>query len=321
MTNTKTFTSHFSGPGSMTELARRASGTENIRLGIRPFGFHAGNMVPLVAYPIRLCEMMTEMGKVPRFNFYLFLNDYEQHAITGPDLEKYEFNRLPADTTIQFSPAPPGMDGSASKYWGEVIVEQVREITRRFPETTVTATFTSELKQYKVFRDVVTQVLRDQEAISDILRKVTGKEVLPGAKFAAAICPKTKMPVLDNRVSDNGQIELHYLNGEVVVYNFEELDYWVDHNPMALTSITQFQIDLCLTGIDHLEDGDLAIRAEMIKYFGLEDMIKDFSTVYAPMIFDANGVKMSKSRGNTEPGVLDVIIQQISQHEAVGVTY
>ena len=40
------------------ELATTLSGKENIYLGIRPYGFHAGNKIPFVIYPMLLCEEM-----------------------------------------------------------------------------------------------------------------------------------------------------------------------------------------------------------------------------------------------------------------------
>lgn len=38
-------------------LAREVRGDENIHIGIRPYGFHAGNNLALVAYPYILCDM------------------------------------------------------------------------------------------------------------------------------------------------------------------------------------------------------------------------------------------------------------------------
>ena len=56
------------------ELATTLSGKENIYLGIRPYGFHAGNKIPFVIYPMLYCEEMQRAGKIPAFNFFLFIN-------------------------------------------------------------------------------------------------------------------------------------------------------------------------------------------------------------------------------------------------------
>ena len=52
------------------ELATTLSGKENIYLGIRPYGFHAGNKIPFVIYPMLLCE---EMEKYPPLLFIYLL--------------------------------------------------------------------------------------------------------------------------------------------------------------------------------------------------------------------------------------------------------
>jgi len=45
------------------KLAQEISGEENIYLGIRPYGFHAGNMLPFVLYPILLGQELKNLAK------------------------------------------------------------------------------------------------------------------------------------------------------------------------------------------------------------------------------------------------------------------
>jgi hypothetical protein len=58
-------------------LSDELLGVENIYLGIRPYGFHAGNATVFVGYPLLLCDALSKKGKIPRFTCYLFINDWE----------------------------------------------------------------------------------------------------------------------------------------------------------------------------------------------------------------------------------------------------
>lgn len=94
------------------EIAAEFSGEENVYLGIRPYGFHAGNQLPFMVYTYLLCEETKKNGKEPRYNFYLFFNDWEQDGLDGPNPQEYPFNILPKNTTLQFSPS-----GFEKKAW------------------------------------------------------------------------------------------------------------------------------------------------------------------------------------------------------------
>lgn len=57
----------------LKEIAKEFKGTENIFLGIKPYGFHAGNKIPFVAYPMLLCEELEKNNKKAQFNFFCIL--------------------------------------------------------------------------------------------------------------------------------------------------------------------------------------------------------------------------------------------------------
>lgn len=50
-------------------LAQTLTGTENVYLGIRPYAFHAGNMVTMIVYPLLLCREIERLGKTAGLNF------------------------------------------------------------------------------------------------------------------------------------------------------------------------------------------------------------------------------------------------------------
>ncbi len=49
----------------LVELVSTLNGNERIHVGIRPYGFHAGNVVALVSYPKLLCEEYKRQYKKP----------------------------------------------------------------------------------------------------------------------------------------------------------------------------------------------------------------------------------------------------------------
>lgn len=40
----------------LKNLAKKIKGNENVHIGIRPYGFHGGNVLSLVVYPYLLCK-------------------------------------------------------------------------------------------------------------------------------------------------------------------------------------------------------------------------------------------------------------------------
>ncbi len=77
-------------------------GDENVYLGIRPSGFHSGNALTLVIYPMLMCKLLLKKrGITPKFTFYLFLNDWEQDEIDGEDPKLFPFNIFPKKPTLQ----------------------------------------------------------------------------------------------------------------------------------------------------------------------------------------------------------------------------
>jgi len=69
----------------LLELAPTLEGGENIYLGVRPYAFHAGNIVAMVIYPLLLCEEVEKLGKKAQFSFFVFINDWEQDRLAGLD--------------------------------------------------------------------------------------------------------------------------------------------------------------------------------------------------------------------------------------------
>lgn len=89
----------------INHLSNDLTGKENIYLGIRPYGFHAGNKISFIIYPLLLCDAMKKAGKEPEFTFFLFINDWEQDGFDEQytDIKTHPFNVLPRNTTFQYT--------------------------------------------------------------------------------------------------------------------------------------------------------------------------------------------------------------------------
>lgn len=65
----------------LLDLAQTLEGNENIYLGIRPYAFHAGNMVTMMVYPLLLCREMEKLDKTAKFNFFIYRFNWETRGV------------------------------------------------------------------------------------------------------------------------------------------------------------------------------------------------------------------------------------------------
>ena len=86
-------------PG-LKKLVKKLRGNEKVHFGIRPYGFHGGNILSIIVYPYLLCKEFEKRGKGAKFNFTVSINDYEQDELDGPDIRKYPFNVYPKNTSL-----------------------------------------------------------------------------------------------------------------------------------------------------------------------------------------------------------------------------
>ena len=106
-------------------LSKKLRGNENIYLGIRPYGFHSGNALPLVAYPRLLAREVKKNRIEPHFNLYVFINDYEQAKACGPDIKKYPFNIHPEYSTFQYTNDPNKPNINIVNRWQPIIEKKL----------------------------------------------------------------------------------------------------------------------------------------------------------------------------------------------------
>jgi lysyl-tRNA synthetase class I len=281
------------------KLAQEISGRENIYLGIRPYGFHAGNMLPLVLYPMLLGQELKKLGEEPQFNIFIFINDWEQDGLAGPDIKEYPFNIFPENTTFQYTLDPENKGTNIVDFWEPIIVENIRQIQSFFPMVKIKSVRNSELKNNSIMKKHLLFTIQNPHVVADVLRKYSNKQVLDNPLcYAMAVCPQCFKVKGESFVNNEEVTHLCKNCGVKAVGSYSDFDYWFYHKPLALPRLEIFNIDICITGSDHYNEGDFIVRQELIKKYGSK--AKPPRTLYSQVVLGRDGDTMGKSRGNAE---------------------
>jgi len=281
------------------QLAQEVTGKENIYLGIRPYGFHAGNMLPFVLYPVLLSEELKKLGKEPKFNLIIFINDWEQDGLAGPNIKMYPFNIFPKNTTFQYVLDPENNNTNIVDYWEPIIVENVKQVQLLFPEVKVKSVRNSKLKNHPIMKKHLLFTIQNPQVVANLLRKYTNKKVLDKPlSYAMAVCPKCKKAKGKTSYKSGKIYHSCFSCGETTFGEYQDFDYWFYHKPLALPRLEIFDIDICITGSDHYDEGDFIVRQELIKKYG--SGAKFPKTLYTQIVLGRDGDTMGKSRGNAE---------------------
>ncbi len=278
------------------EIAREFTGNENIFLGIKPYGFHAGNKIPFVVYPLLLCEELEKQNKKARFNFCVFINDWEQ---TRFDPEKtnwkeFPFNVIPQFTTFQFS-----KDSAHNvDYWEQIIYSSVYEVKQQFPEISIRCIRNSSMRDIPIMKEVVLKTIKNPDLLGNIMQNLG----FPLHKsfpytYCNPICPKCTSARTEATVV--GTDDIRFTCSDCCyhgTYNYHELYYWLYHKILALPRIKYYDIDLCISGLDHYKEKDFDSRYALYQAYNIQ--MKPTYILYTPALHGLNGLQMGKSRNN-----------------------
>ncbi len=279
-------------------LAKKLKGDEKICLAIRPYGFHAGNQIPLAIYPFFLCEELRKNKKEPRFIIYLVFNDWEQFKLDGPNVKEYPFNVYPKDTTLQYTQDPSNTYKNIVDYWTPIITKDVKIIEKDFPLVQVKPILYSEFKNDKRLSAVLVKTLKKPRTFFNILKKYTNKKLLPSPwKQIIAVCPKCKLTKGTTTLSRSNKLKHFCINcSNTYQGRLLDFDYWLYHTQLALPRYQILDIDLCITGADKIDESDYTVREKLAEAYGINLKMPD--VLYTPLIVDKKGDRMGKSRGN-----------------------
>ncbi len=299
----------------LLDLARELAGDEKIYLGTRPYAFHAGNAMTMVVYPLLLCQELKKLGKKPKFKFFVFINDWEQDKLTGPDVKTYPFNIFPLNTTFQYAINKEDPSQNIVDYWQSIIYSEIKKIQVQFPDVEVIPIRNSEMKTNPVMKRCVIYALGHPQEIAAILRKHTGKLTLEKPlSYVLTVCPECKTVKGTTEITADGSILHSCSNCEKhTKAPYDRFDYWFYHKPLAVPRLEICDIDLCITGFDHFDEGDYLIRQDLIKLLGSK--AKFPKTLYTPTLLGKNGEIMGKSKGNAESISISILIKTVIENK------
>jgi len=282
----------------LKNLVNEITGCEVVHIGIRPYGFHAGNAMALIVYPYLLCKYLEDYGKAPKIQFIISINDWEQDTLDGPDYRKYPFNIYPKNTSLQFTPDESGCCKSTVDHWQPMIENNLNKIKNRFKEISFKFVRNSELISYPYCEKLLIETIKNPKDQLKILKKYSGKDALDEpVSYAGVICPKCRRSHGKTTVVKNNLIQWKCSNcGTRAKDTFKNFQYWWYHKPMLIARIRIFKIDITLSGGDHFSEEDFKIREALIKKYSPKT--KEPKMIFTPTVVALNGEKMSKSRNN-----------------------
>lgn len=283
----------------LKKLAKEASGDEVIHLGIRPYGFHAGNALALIVYPYLLSWYLELEGKKSRFRFVISLNDWEQDALDGPDYRRYPFNIFPKSTSLQFTQDEEGCCKSIVDHWEPIIQRSMLSLKERFPGISFSFVRNSELSTHPRYKELLLRTIKNPEEQMEIFKCFSGKEILAAPlSYAGVICPKCRKAHGDTVVGNNDSVQWKCDECKITMEaDYLAFQYWWYHKPMLLARMEIFGVDITISGGDHFSEGDFLIRRAFIERFSPQT--KEPKMLFTPTLIVSNGEKMSKSRNNT----------------------
>lgn len=313
--------SEYVGLAGIKSIASRMNGDENILIGVRPFGFHAGNVSADVVYPLLLCEELLKQKKVPRLNITFYMNDYEQFEIIGHpnDLEEDdEVNIYPKGKTLQYEKSPINPKLTMVEYWGPIIIAHMDLIKQAYPNVRIRYLRTSDLNSTSLFRDVLNVSINKTDKVASVFSEVSGKRVHLPAEFVRVVCPSCEIPIPETKM-DNDIISASCRCGSEVYGHFSSADYWLNHNMVGLAKLTPHDsYFLWMLGYDHKQFHSGDIKARIMSHFGLA--AQDCNRVYAPLLLREDGRKMSKSSNNIAYARISDLIEKLRKTEGMSFT-
>lgn len=299
----------------LQELVKVIRGDEKISIGIRPYGFHAGNELTLYVYPWHLCNLLKQRGKEPEFTFFISLNDvepeslkylypdekgsfyYKREELTLKEEVPFEYNVFPKETSFQYTVDHNGCCASVSEHWEKVISEKVLRLKKDFPLLKFNFIRSSSILGNPLYKKAIKLGLNSPQVLGKIAD------------------PYEKVCFADNFLSWTGAIcsSCHSAQGKTILENetvkfecdkckkkssssIEETSFWMHHMLLLAPRLKMFRIDLFFRGYDHYSRNHIPINEQLYKALYGEEL--DIKTIVPPLIIRGDGKKMGKTWSN-----------------------
>ncbi|MFA6268523.1 MAG: hypothetical protein WCW13_05410 [archaeon] len=299
----------------LQQVAKEAKGDERISIGIRPYGFHAGNELTLFVYPWHLCNLVQKLGKEPKFTFFISLNDTEPEGLkylyedstTGYYYKKedlilteevpFEYNIFPKNTSFQYTTDPEGCCKSMAEHWSKLIKQKVLRLKKDFPLINITFIDSSSTTNTPAYKKALKLIISRPEILGNIVNEYSKvcfeKDWL---SWAGAICPNCHSAQGKTTISkETVTFECEYC-GQSYSGDIEKTSFWMHHMLLLAPRLKLFNIDLFFRGYDHYSCNHIPINEKLYKELYSEH--PKVKTIVPPLIIRPDGRKMSKSRSN-----------------------
>lgn len=299
----------------LKQVAKQVSGKEKIFMGIRPFGFHAGNELALLVYPWHLCNLVKKEGKLPEFEFFISINDMEPNGLkylyndangklfykpqefTLSEEVPFEYNVFPRTTSFQYTKCEEGCCKSIVDHWQKIIESKMNALKRDFPGIKLNFIRNSSIKNKPEFKKAIKTALKNPEILGKILAKYEKICFKKGfLNWIGAICPKCNSAQGKTILKKEKIIFKCKDCGKKTSIPLGKASYWMHYIFMLPPRLKIFKADFWISGYDHCETKNTEINEELYKeLYGEETNLK---TIFSPLVISLDGKKMSKTREN-----------------------
>lgn len=312
----------FLGNDGISKVAHRLRGSERLHMGVRPAGFHAGNALALVVYPLLLLRELRRSGKLGSLTLFVSINDCEPTALAYPRGEWYPNNVVAGGPIFELAPDPDSCCPSLAQHHEPIIRERIGVLKEEFPDLSLEFVRNSELRVRPEFRSALIETLKRPAEIGECMSDSMRCPFDPRrAQFAGAVCPvcgatrgKTS---IDERRADLGIRFGCAACGTVTEGNVDDFRFWWHYAALRAARAACFRFDVHLTGGDHVKLGDLESFAAVLSIVAPGTPVPN--VLASPVLKGTDGRKMSKSFGNGEESSLSALLElaQSSSHDSL----
>lgn len=299
----------------LKEVSKEASGKEKIFIGVRPFGFHAGNELTMFVYSWHLCDLTRKNGKEPEYTFFISINDMEPHRLkylfldtkgkpfykneelTLDDDVPFEYNVFPRTTSFEYTADSNGCCNSIVNHWQKIIEEKMNRLKADFPKVKLNFIRNTSIKNNPVFKKAIKTAITNPKLLGNILNKYDKVCFEEGfLNWTGAICKECHSAQgKTSFVSDKVVFECSNCGAKYET-SVEEASFWMHHVFLLPPRLKIFGVDMCIRGYDHYRVNQVQINEQLYEALFGEKL--DVKTIVPPMIVGVDGKKMSKTWSN-----------------------
>ncbi len=293
----------------LKELTSTFHGNEHIHAGMRPYGLHLGNKLPLIVYPILIGNALRKRGIEPRIQYTVSLNDWDTDEYSYP--EDYPMNLIPKGRSFQYKEDRDGCHKNCVDHWETIVERELDAVRQAMPEADVKIIRVSTLKENSDFSTVLRFGLEHPKSIGSIVERTLDKKVLESPlQFAGAVCKSC--------FSIEGETEYNKEKGHVlfncsVCSNKQETDileqdYWMYVHLVGAAKNGALRPDAWIFGGDFIESGSVKFHTAVYEE-ALQGQLNQ-AHLFTPVLLGPDSRKMSKSLGNLAETPLEELIEK-----------